>query len=128
MRNSSSASSETRLLVPPNALVAGSWPAPPGPAAAASGVTEIGADSIHHEVIGIGPLAVDAELALLVEIGGVRTTPGASSIRELKLRPFRGMFSTKRLPMTVLTDASDALSSGALPSTVTLSLVLPMAK
>ena len=49
-------------------------------------------------------------------------------MRELKLRPFRGMFSTKRLPMTVLTDASDVLSNGALPSTVTLSVVLPMDK
>ena len=37
---------------------------------------------------------------------------------ELKLRPFKGMFSTNRLPITVLTDASEALSSGALPSTV----------
>ena len=29
MRNSSSASSETRLLIPPKALVDGNWPAPP---------------------------------------------------------------------------------------------------
>ena len=47
-------------------------------------------------------------------------------MRELKLRPFNGKFSTNRLPMTVLTDASEVLSSGALPSTVTLSVVLPM--
>ena len=59
-------------------------------------------------------------------MAAVSTTPGESSIRELKLRPFSGMFSTKRLPMTVLTEASVALSSGALPSTVMVSLVLPM--
>lgn len=47
-------------------------------------------------------------------------------MRELKLRPFKGMFSTKRLPMRVLTDASDVLSSGALPCTVMLSDLLPM--
>ena len=39
-------------------------------------------------------------------------------MRELKLRPFKGRFSTNRLPITVLTDASEVLSSGALPSTV----------
>ena len=36
------------------------------------------------------------------------------------------MFSTNRLPITVLTDASDALSRGALPSTVIVSVALPM--
>lgn len=45
---------------------------------------------------------------------------------ELKLRPFRGMFSMNRLSITMLTDASDWLNRGAPPSTVTLSLVLPM--
>ena len=43
-------------------------------------------------------------------------------MRELKLRPFKGMFSTNRLPIRVLTDASEVLSSGASPSTVMVSV------
>ena len=70
MRNSSRASSDTRLLVPPNTLVAGSWPAPPCPRCGApSGRSQVGAHSIHQEVIGIRPLAIHAELAALVLVG-----------------------------------------------------------
>jgi hypothetical protein len=35
------------------------------------------------------------------------------------------MFSTNWLPIKVLTDASEALSSGGLPCTVTVSVLLP---
>ena len=47
-------------------------------------------------------------------------------ISELKLRPFSGMFSMNRLPITVLTEPSDTLSRGALASTVIVSVALPM--
>jgi hypothetical protein len=36
-------------------------------------------------------------------------------MRELKLRPFKGRFSTNRLPITVLTDASEVLSRRRVP-------------
>ena len=49
-------------------------------------------------------------------------------MRELKLRPFKGMFSTNRLPIKVLTDASEVLSSRALPCTVIVSVLLPMVR
>jgi hypothetical protein len=49
-------------------------------------------------------------------------------MRELKLHPFKSMFYTNRLPMRVLTEASEVLSSGALPKTVIMSLLLPIAR
>jgi hypothetical protein len=56
--------------VPPKALIAGSWPAPPwpngGPLPARS---HAGAHSIHQEVIGIRVLAIHSELALFVQFG-----------------------------------------------------------
>ena len=125
-RNSSSASSDTRLLVPPNALVAGSWPAPPWRASCRFQRSQVGAHSIHHEVIGVRPLTIHAELALLVKIGRRQHHSRRQFDEGTELRPFSGMFSTKRLPITVLTDASEALSNGALPSIVTVSVVLPM--
>jgi hypothetical protein len=42
------------------------------------------------------------------------------------VRRGQGKVSTKRLPITVLTDASEVLSSGALPCTVMLSALLPI--
>ena len=68
MRNSSSASSETRLLVPPKALVTGSCPAPPWLRLELL-VPQVGAYSIDGEVVGIRPLAVHSELAPFVLIG-----------------------------------------------------------
>ena len=41
----------------------------PGPRLAAPGSSQVGAHSIHQEVIGIRPLAIHTELALLVKIG-----------------------------------------------------------
>ena len=49
-------------------------------------------------------------------------------MRELKLRPLKGILSTNRLPISVLTEASEVLSSGALPKPVILSDLLPIVK
>ena len=46
-------------------------------------------------------------------------------MRELKLRPFKGMFSTNRLPIRVLTDASVAFTMALPASTVIDSDAVP---
>src|SRR6266404_3744853 len=67
MRNSCNASSETRLLEPPNALVAGSCPVPPL-TKTGNGRSQVRAYPIHGEIIRVGPLAVHTKLAFFKEI------------------------------------------------------------
>jgi len=56
---------------------------------------------------------------------GAMVTPGVSWRRVLKLRPFKGKLSTNLRSMTVLTAADSVFTSGAPPSTVTISCSPP---
>jgi hypothetical protein len=70
------------LLAPPNALVAGSWPASlVAQQVAAPDRSQVCAHSIHQEVIRVRPLPVDAELALILKIGH----PSARAVARARL-------------------------------------------
>ena len=78
MRNSCSASTETRLFVPPNTLNRAECTRQSASYRSACADPDIGAYPVHHPVVGVSPLPVDTKLSVVLALLAVRTTPGVS--------------------------------------------------
>ena len=67
------------------------------------GDAKIGADPVNCEIVGVGPLSIDAELSLVVESRDGWNDPGREQDQGLKILPLSGRSSINVRSTTVLT-------------------------